>query len=62
MCWLKMYVLQELKLKHETEQQHKLRDEYDKLKFRLKCMDIELHTEVQIHATVPYTALCAGRL
>ena len=44
--------LQELKLKHEAKKEHKLQEEYDKIKFRLKCMDIELHTEVWSAATI----------
>ena len=37
-----------MKLRREAKEQHRLQNEYDKIKFRLKCMDIELHTEVSI--------------
>lgn len=46
--------LQEVKLKHEAEAQQRLQEQLDKVKFRIKCIDVELHTEVR-HVT---TAQC----
>ena len=44
--------MQELKLRRDAKEQHRLHDVYDKIKFKLKCMDIELHTEVQLIAAI----------